>query len=113
VREAVIKTFHNFKVAQSLIKSNQSSVDAFTIALHGTKQEYMAGLRTTLDVLDAEQNLFEAKTLLIQSKRDEIVESYSLLAQLGKLTIKDLDIKIDTYNPEINYNRVKYKFIGF
>lgn len=113
VKEAVIKAFHDFRVAQSLIESNQSSVDAFSVALEGTQQEANAGLRTNIDVLDAEQALFDAKSNLIKSRRDEIVSSYNLLSQLGKLSAKELGLKVDIYNPEENYNKVKYQIIGF
>lgn len=113
IKEAVIKAYQDFRVAQALIESNQASVDAFSLALEGTQQEANAGLRTNIDVLDAEQALFDAKSNLIKSKRDEVVSSYTLLAQLGKLTAKELGLKVDVYNPEENYNKVKYQFIGF
>lgn len=113
VREAVIKAYEDFKVAQSLIESNQASVDAYSVALEGTTQESYAGLRTTIDVLDAQQALFEAKSNLISSHRDEIVSSYALIAQLGKLTAQELGLKVDIYNPEKNAKWKKFQIIGF
>lgn len=113
LREAVITSYNDFKIAQSLIKSNQASVESLEVALDGTNQESMAGLRTTLDVLDAEQALFDARSTLVKSRCDEIVSSYNLLAQLGKLTAKDLGLKVNLYKPEENANKVKYQFVGF
>ncbi len=113
IKEEVIKAYHDYKVAQSLIESTQASVEAFTVALDGIEQETLAGLRTTIDVLDAEQDLFDAKANLIKSKRDEIVSSYTLIAQLGKLTAQELGLKVDLYNAENNYRWTKYQIIGF
>lgn len=92
-RESVVKAFQDYRIAQSLIHSNQINVDASEIALNGTKEEALVGIRTTIDVLDAEHALFEAKAKLIKSRRDEIVGSYSLLAELGKLSLSELGLK--------------------
>jgi outer membrane protein len=113
VRDSVIKAYEDFQAAQELTKSNVLIVDAFASALEGTEQEALSGSRTTLDVLDAEQALFNAKTSLITSQHDEIVTSYTLLAQSGNLTAKDLALPVDIYNPEENYEKVKFKMIGF
>lgn len=111
--EAVIKAYNDLKNAQSLIKSNQASVESLIVALEGTNQESIAGLRTTLDVLNAEQALFDAQSLLVKSRCNEIISSYNLLAQLGKLTAKDLGLKVSLYKPEENAKKVKYQFVGF
>lgn len=113
VREEVIRAYQNFKVAQSLIESNTANVEAREVALEGTQQEALEGLRTTIDVLDAQQALFDAKSNLISAQRDEIVNSYALLAQLGRLTAADLGLKVDIYNPTKNTNKSKYHIIGF
>jgi len=113
VRESVIKAYQDFNVAQSLIKSDQSSVNSFAVALKGVQQENIAGLRTTIDVLDAENDLYNAKATLIASKANEIVSSYNLLAQLGRLTTKELGLKTDGNNNEIYSNKLKYQIIGF
>ena len=113
VSEEVIKAYHEYEVATSLIESNKSSVESFTLALEGVRQESLAGLRTTIDLLDAQHDVIEAKSKLISSSRDEIVSSYSLLSKLGKLNIAELGLKVDAYNPNKNTNRVKYQMVGF
>jgi len=113
VRESVVKAVQDFNVAKATIQSNNFNVEASAIAFEGMKQESNAGLRTIIELLDAQQALFNARAALIKSRRDEIVTAYNLLAQLGKLTVKDLRLKVDAYNPEENYNKVKYQIIGF
>jgi outer membrane protein len=113
VREAVIEAFNNFHVAKAVIESNKSAIQASEIALNGTREEAKFGARTTLDVLNAEQDLFEAKANLIRSKRDAIVSSYRLLAFIGRLNPSQLGLAISTYNPEESYNKRKYQIIGF
>ncbi len=112
-RDAVISAYNDYQVANSSIESNLSTVSAFGVALEGTEQEAKVGARTTLDVLDAEQDLFEAKANLVRSRRDEIVSSYTLLAQIGRLNSKELGLDVKIYDPKKNYNKVKHKIIGF
>ncbi len=66
-----------------------------------------------MDVLDAEQELFAAKVNLVRAQRDAVVAKYQLVAVLGKLTATGLNFKSEIYNPEENFDDVKYKFIGF
>jgi len=113
IREAVVHAYNNFQVARATIKSNQATIGASKIVLEGTQQEAKVGARTTLDVLDAEQDLFEAKANLVRSKRDEIVSSYTLLAQVGRLNVGELGLDVEVYDPEENYNKRKYQIIGF
>ena len=113
VREAVIEAFNRFHVARAVIKSNKAAIEASEIALEGTQEEAKFGSRTTLDVLDAEQELFEAKANLIRSKRDEIVSSYTLLSLIGRLSPSELGLTVDIFDPKENYNKRKYQIIGF
>lgn len=113
VQEETIRAYQDFQVSRASITSNKASISAFESALEGTQQEALAGARTTLDVLDAEQNLFAAKVNLVRSKRDEIVSAYTLLAQVGKLNAEELKLDVTHYDPKENYDNVKYQIIGF
>lgn len=113
IREEVIRAWNNLEVAKAVIKSDESAVKASEIALDGTRQEVNAGTRTMLDLLDAEQDLYRSKASLIRAKRDEVVSSYTLLAQVGRLSAEELGLNVEIYNPEDNYNKRKYQIIGF
>jgi outer membrane protein len=112
-RQAVISAYNDFQVARSIIESSKAIIESSQIALTGTEEEAKVGSRTTLDVLDAEQNLFQARANLISAKRNEIVSSYTLFAQIGRLNAEELGLDVQLYNPKKNYNKRKYQIIGF
>lgn len=95
------------------IEANELAVQSASIALAGVKKEEQAGLRTVIDILDAEQELYAAKSRLLLTKRDQLVAYYTLLARIGRLTAKDLNLPVNYYDPEKYYADTKYKFIGF
>ena len=77
------------------------------------KQEEQVGSQTTLDVLNAEQELLNARVSLVSAERDEAVAEYSLLAATGQLTAKNLQLPVKYYDPVKNYEEVRDKWIGF
>jgi len=113
VREGVLVAWNNFRAAVGQIASNQAQVRANEIALEGVRQEASVGSRTTLDVLNAEQELLNSRVSLVRAERDHSVASYSLLSSLGRLTAKDLGLDVAAYNPDENFKDVKNQLIGF
>lgn len=113
IRQSVITSLHEFKAAKASIASNEAQVQTAERALDGVEQESRLGSRTVLDVLDAQQELFEAKIQLVRSERDEVVGGYNLLAQLGHLNTQVLDVPVETYDPTEHYKKVKRKLIGY
>ena len=99
--------------ARARIRSFNASVAANEIALDGVNQEAEVGARTVLDVLDAEQELFEAKVNLLVARRDEAVARYTILSVSGGMTAKDLNLPVKIYDPSYHYRLVKEKWIGF
>ena len=65
------------------------------------------GLRTTLDVLDAEQEHFKAQINLVRAQREEIVAAYQLKSAIGALTARQLGLPVDLYDPEAHYLGVR------
>lgn len=98
--------------ARARITSLQASVDAQQIAFEGVQQEAQVGSRTVLDVLDAEQELLNARVSLVQAQRDLIVTSYQLLSATGRLTAVDLGLAVDLYDPTRNFNEVEDQLFG-
>ena len=72
----------------------------------------MVGLRTTLEVLDAEQELFAARVNLIGAEHDEVVSSYWVKATVGDLTAAGLDLVVERYDALKHYNNVRVKWFG-
>ena len=82
------------------------------IALDGVEQEARVGLRTVLDVLDAEQELFNAKVNLVGAQRDEIVGSYQLSSSVGRLSAAELGLPVEVYDPTRYYNETRERWTG-
>lgn len=113
VSSRVRTAWERYRAAQSSIISNQAQVDANEIALDGVRQEAAVGSRTTLNVLDAEQELLDARVQLVRAEREEYVAGFELLASTGGLNVAALDLPVEKYDPERHYDKVKNKFIGW
>jgi outer membrane protein len=79
-------------VARASIRAGRLEVSAARLAFEGVQEESKVGARTTLDVLDAEQEVLNARSRLVVARRDEYVAAYSLLASIGKLTVGHLGL---------------------
>ncbi len=102
----------DFRSAQARITAFESEVRAQEVAFEGVQQEAQVGSRTVLDVLDAEQELLDARVNLVTARRDLIVNGYQLLSAIGKLTAEELGLAVDLYNPTRNFDAVRDKFFG-
>lgn len=98
--------------ARARIESFQSEVRAQEVAYDGVQQEAQVGSRTVLDVLDAEQELLNARVGLVQAQRDTIVAAYQLLSATGRLTAEDLALPVSLYDPTRNYEAVEDQWFG-
>lgn len=107
VKQDVANAWTALRVAIASTDASQRQVSASTVAFEGVREEASLGARTTLDVLDAEQDLLDARASLIQAEINQFVAVYSLLATMGLLTVDHLDLGILTYDPEAYYDAVK------
>ncbi len=90
VRENVKTAWASFVASAQAITGAQSQVTATEQALDGVRTEYTVGSRSTIDVLNTQQELITAQIALINAQRDRVVASYQLLAAMGRLTGKGL-----------------------
>ena len=98
--------------ARAQIEALQTQVRSAEIALEGVREEAQVGSRTVLDVLDAEQELLNARVNLVQAKRDEIVAGFQVLSSVGNLTARDLNLPVEYYDYQADYLRVRNKLWG-
>lgn len=82
---AVAGAFAELSAARANIVSATAQVDANALALDGVRRESQVGSRTTLDVLDAEQELLDARVALADAERNARVATFALLAAMGAL----------------------------
>jgi len=107
VEQTVRNAFVVLEVARSTGEATDRQIEAASVAFRGVREEASLGARTTLDVLNAEQELLDARVSRISTQIDEQIASYSLLAAMGKLTATELDLGVKTYDPGEYYNLVK------
>jgi outer membrane protein len=113
VRANVVAAWGQLTATRAQIPSDQAQVDANQVALTGVREEEKVGQRTILDVLNAEQELLNARVNLITSRRNLVVASYSLLREIGRLSTATLGLGVEQYDPNVHYNEVKHKWIGW
>ena len=113
VDAVVTQSWEALETAIATITARRDQIKAAEVALDGVKQEQLYGARTVLDVLDAEQELFIARSNLVRAERDRVVAVFGLLQSLGQLTPENLNLGIDNYDPKENLDRVKWLPIGF
>ena len=107
VRQSVENAFADLSIARAQIQSAERQVRAAQTAFNGVREEAKLGARTTLDVLDAEQELLNARTQRISALIDERRASYGVLVSMGLLTADHLKLGIQTYDPSGYYELVK------
>lgn len=110
--QQAISAWEALKSAEAQIESFESQVRANAIALEGLQQEYDVGVRTTLDVLDAEQELFDSQVSLVGAQREEIVAGFQLLSAVGRMTAYELGLPVELYDIEADYEAVDDRWFG-
>jgi len=110
--ESVSNAWESYRASKASSEANRNQVKAAEIAFEGVQQELEVGSRTTLDVLNQQQELLNARVALVRSERDEIVAGYGLLASVGKLTAKELQLPVQLYDPVDNYDMQTWRPLG-
>jgi outer membrane protein len=111
-RANVVQSWGQLDAAKAQIDATRSQVTAAEIALNGVREEARVGQRTTLDVLNATQELLNARVALVTAQRDRVVASYTLLSAVGRLAIPVLGLQVPLYDPMIHYQQVRDAWIG-
>ncbi|WP_026623275.1 outer membrane protein [Ensifer sp. WSM1721] len=112
VQQTVVTAHAQLESALARITASRSQIAAANLALEGVIEERKVGQRTTLDVLDAQQDVLDAQESLAGAQRDSVVASYALLAAMGRLTVKTQGLQVAEYRSEEHYEAVKDKWIG-
>jgi len=107
VRAAVVSAWGQLEAAKASILSGQAGVQAAETALAGVREEARVGQRTTLDVLNAQQELLNARINLITAQRDRVVASYNVAQATGRLSAASLALNIERYSPKTHFDQVK------
>ena len=111
-RANVVTAWGQLVAGKAQVASAQSQVTASEIALNGVREEAKAGQRTTLDVLNAQQALVNARVALVTAQHDRVVASYSVLNNVGRLSPQVLKLATTVYDPSVHYQQVRDSWYG-
>jgi outer membrane protein len=111
-RANVVTAWGQLVAGKAQVASAQSQVAASEIALNGVREEAKAGQRTTLDVLNAQQALVNARVALVTAQHDRVVASYSVLNTIGRLSPQVLNLATTVYDPSVHYQQVRDSWMG-
>ena len=98
--------------AREQIAERRTQVESARIAVQGMEEELAVGSRTVIDVLDAEQDLFNAQIGLVRAQRDLDVARFAVLAAVGRLTARNLDLDVPLYDAERAFDAVRDLWFG-
>lgn len=110
--EAATRAWEDLQAAKARVRSYTAQIRASELALAGVEEEAKVGSRTVLDVLDAEQELFDARVNLVRAQHDETLAAYQVRSAMGSMTAKALALPVDLYDPVKHYDDVRDKWIG-
>ncbi len=111
-QQTAVQSWGQLEAAKAQIRATQSQVEAAEIALNGVREEARVGQRTTLDVLNAQQELVNARVAMVSAQRDRVVASYALLAAVGRLSVQVLGLRVQIYDPVVHYHQVRDSWTG-
>jgi outer membrane protein len=112
VRATVVQSWTQLEATKAQIIAAQAQVTATEVALNGVREEARVGQRTTLDVLNAQQELVNARVALVTAQRDRVVASFTLLAAVGRLSPQVLGLPTETYDARVHYHQIRDQWFG-
>jgi len=107
IEQQVGNAYSYLETARASIQAYNQQINASRTAFDGIREEAALGARTTIDVLNAEQELLTARADLINARAEEVKASYQVLSTMGLLTAEHLRLPVQQYDPAAYYNLVK------
>ncbi|MCB1498930.1 MAG: TolC family outer membrane protein [Bauldia sp.] len=112
VRQSFVSSWGELEAARAQVKAAETQVSAQQLALDGVIEERRVGQRTTLDVLNAQQDLLQARVALVNAQYRRVVGAYTVLSAYGKLDARTLKLAVDIYDPAEHLDAVKDRWGG-
>lgn len=112
IRQQVISAWGTLDAARAQVEAAAARVTAQQLVLSGVIEERRVGQRTTLDVLDAQQDLLDAQVSQVTAQRDRVVAAYAVVSAVGRLNAAQIGLDVPVYDPTEHYDEVKDKWLG-
>lgn len=105
--QAVAQSWYQLTANQANVAADEKQVSSDQVAFEGAREEAQAGLRTTIEVLNAEQELQAAEQALVVARHDEYVAGAALLSAMGRLEVKTLLAGVPIYDAQRAFNKIR------
>jgi outer membrane protein len=112
IRAQIVDFWGRLEAAKAQVIAAQAQVQANEVALNGVREEARVGQRTTLDVLNAQQELLNSRVNLILAQRDRVIFSYGVVQAIGQLTARFTALPVEYYSAKVHYDQVKDLWFG-
>ena len=109
VVQSVANAWNQMMVSDDNVGFQRENVRAAQAAFTGMRIEQRAGQRATLDVLITEQNLVNARLLLLAADHDRYLAQATLLRTMGRLEGQALMADLPKYDPDAHLRHVRHK----
>jgi outer membrane protein len=113
VVSAATQAWASLQMAAAQVQSLGHQVEAAQLAYDSIAEEAKAGRRTVIDTLNAEQDLFTARANLIRARHDQLAAAYAVLASLGRMTARSLELPVRLYDPGSYSRDADGRWIGW
>ncbi|MGV6804340.1 MAG: TolC family outer membrane protein [Ruegeria sp.] len=107
ITQGVVDRYAAYQAASASLRASTERVRASQVAFDGIREEATLGARTTLDVLNSQQDLLDAQLSEVASRTERSRAAYQLLQAQGLLTAERLGLAVQIYDPTLYYNLVK------
>jgi outer membrane protein len=108
----VVIAWNQLGSARIGVVAGSRQVEAAQIAFAGMRQEERFGLRSTIEVLNAEQELASSQLGLLSNRYQEYVARAALLLAMGRLDARTVNSAIPAKDPEAEFKKVRWRGIS-
>ena len=105
----VAQVWAQLEAAKIALQASRRQETSANTAFEGVKLEQSVGTRTQLDVLDAEQEVLDARLAVINAQHDLDAADFQLLAAMGVFDSQGLALTVDRHDPSKNFKAVEHK----
>ncbi len=110
VKTQITAVWASMAAAKQSLLSAKKAVEARQIALHDAEEEYKSGVKIIKDVLDAQEQLFEAKYMETRAENDYFSSQCRARALIGQMTPQNLKIKDSPFSYKKHFSKTRNKF---
>jgi outer membrane protein/S-layer protein transport system outer membrane protein len=109
VVQGISQQWSALAAARLSLTADQANVTASETAFYGMRQEERLGLRSTIELLNAQQELTSAQLSLLRDRYNEYISRAGVLNVMGVLTVETIAPSVKAYDPVVAFDEVKNK----